>query len=62
MDDALTNSNEFSVEHAINSALPSFFGQPLLKGTIIPIDETTLDLHHPTLCYTHPHSWRNLGG
>lgn len=55
MDDALTNSNEFSVEHVINSALPSFFGQPLLKGTIIPIDETTLDPHHPTLCYTHPH-------
>ncbi|WP_082908964.1 DNA-methyltransferase [Chloroflexus islandicus] len=54
MEETTTNLNDSSAKYTRNTAIPSFFGQPLLKGTIIPIDETAIDPHHPALCYTHP--------
>jgi site-specific DNA-methyltransferase (adenine-specific) len=41
--------------------IPTFFGQPLLKGTLAEIDPTQLNPDQPTLCYTHPNGEIWLG-
>ncbi len=38
-----------------NTEIPTFFGQPMLKGTYADIDETRLDPKVPVLFYAHPH-------
>lgn len=55
MDDAMPKLDKPTAESRRNTSIPSFFGQPLLRGTIIPIEEANLDPNRPTLYYTHPH-------
>jgi site-specific DNA-methyltransferase (adenine-specific) len=46
---------EPSVEYTRNKEIPSFFGQPMLKGSYIQVDPVHLDPMVPVLFYSHPH-------
>jgi len=44
---------EPAVEYARSTAVPTFFGQPLLRGTYLQVKQA--DPQSPQLFYTHPH-------
>ena len=44
-----------SAVYVRNTEIPTFFGQPLLKGSYAEIDEGCLDPQMPVLFYSHPH-------
>ncbi len=46
---------EPSASYARNQVIPSFFNQPLLKGTYAAMSTDRLEQKTPTLFYTHPH-------
>lgn len=46
---------DLSAVYARNTEIPTFFGQPLLKGAYAEIDERRLDPQMPALFYSHPH-------
>lgn len=50
---------EPSVEYARITAVPTFFGQPMLRGTYAQVQQTDHGL--PQLFYTHPHGELWLG-
>jgi site-specific DNA-methyltransferase (adenine-specific) len=41
--------------YARNTEIPTFFGQPMLRGSLTAIDVSQLDSNAPTLFYSHPH-------
>ena len=43
-----------SAEYARNKEIPSFFGQPMVRGSCAQIDPARMTLSVPTLFYTHP--------
>ncbi len=45
---------EPSAAYARRAEVPSFFGQPMLKGTYAPLEPGSLDPQRPTLFYSHP--------
>jgi len=45
---------EPAVEYTRNKQIPTFFGQPMLKGQYNPVDPTQLDPQTPVLFYSHP--------
>lgn len=45
---------EPAVEYARNREIPTFFGQPMLRGSFAEIDVSQLDPNAPTLFYSHP--------
>jgi len=46
---------EPSAMYARNTEIPTFFGQPLLKGTFTQVDESQLKPDTPIKYYQHPH-------
>jgi len=52
---SLTEAKEPLTEYVRNKEIPTFFGQQMLKGTVLEINESLLDLHTPVLYYSHPH-------
>jgi site-specific DNA-methyltransferase (adenine-specific) len=50
---------EPAVEYARSGAVPTFFGQPMLRGTYLQVEQTDGKL--PQLFYTHPHGELWLG-
>lgn len=50
-----------SVAYARNTEVPTFFGQPMLKGVYADLDMARLDVHTPALFYSHPHGEIWLG-
>lgn len=46
--------NDASSEYARNTKIPTFFGEPMLNGEFIKIDERGADSASPQLFYTHP--------
>jgi len=52
--EAVIEIREPSAEYARNKAIPSFFGQPLLRGSYAPIDPARLNPEVPVLFYSHP--------
>src|SRR5258708_12705563 len=46
---------EPSAMYARNTEIPTFFGQPLLKGTFTQVDESELKPDTPIKYYQHPH-------
>lgn len=45
---------EPAVEYIRNKQVPTFFGQPMLRGQYHPVDSTQLDPRTPVLFYSHP--------
>lgn len=45
---------EPSTAYARRAELPSFFGQPMLKGIYVPLTAGSLDPQSPVLFYSHP--------
>ncbi len=45
---------EPTADYIRNKEIPTFFGQPMLKGSFTEIDTTQLNPNVPTLFYTHP--------
>ncbi len=52
---------ETLIQYRRNTAIPSFFGQPLVTGTRQPISPTQLHLDKPQIFYQHPHGEIWLG-
>lgn len=48
------NMREPSAAYSRNTEVPTFFGQPMLKGIYAELDETRLDPQTPSLFYSHP--------
>ncbi len=45
---------EPSVEYTRTKTIPTFFGQPLVKGAFAPIDMNHIDKDRPTAYFNHP--------
>jgi site-specific DNA-methyltransferase (adenine-specific) len=45
---------EPAVAYARNAEIPTFFGQPMLKGTYMELDPARSDPRTPTIFYSHP--------
>src|SRR3972149_5858334 len=45
---------EQAAGYARNKELPTFFGQPMAKGSYAAVDEAQLRQGRPTLFYSHP--------
>ena len=58
---ATKNLREPAVIYARNTEIPTFFGQPMLKGTYSDLGKAPLDSQTPAVLYTHL-KWRDLGG
>src|SRR5260370_38504741 len=52
---------EPSAMYARNTEIPTFFGQPLLKGTFTQVDESQLKPDTPIKHYQHPHGETRCG-
>jgi len=50
----MPTAREPSAGYARTSEIPTFFGQPLLKGVYADIDATCVNPQTPTLFYSHP--------
>ncbi len=46
--------HEPSGAYARNKDIPTFFGQPMVKGSFVPIDPDQLTPDAPNLFYIHP--------
>ncbi|HJQ25454.1 MAG TPA: DNA methyltransferase [Blastocatellia bacterium] len=53
--------NEFSTGYARRKAIPTFFGQPILKGRYFEISEVTSAATPPQLFYSHPNGELYVG-
>jgi site-specific DNA-methyltransferase (adenine-specific) len=53
--EAMIEVREPLAEYARNKEVPSFFGQPMLKGSYAQIDPVQLHPEVPVLFYSHPH-------
>jgi site-specific DNA-methyltransferase (adenine-specific) len=51
----LSEIKEPSAKYARNKEIPTFFGQPMLKGKVFDIGGSRLDPNTPALSYSHPH-------
>jgi site-specific DNA-methyltransferase (adenine-specific) len=51
----MIESRKSSAEYARNKEVPSFFGQPMLKGLYTHAEAEKLNPQAPTLFYSHPH-------
>lgn len=47
--------HEPSSLYARNTEIPTFFGEPMLKGSFVPVDMSQSPSDHPKLYYKHPH-------
>lgn len=52
---SLAEIKEPSAEYTRNKEIPTFFGQQMLKGTVVDINESRLIPNTPVLYYSHPH-------
>jgi len=52
--EVLKEVREPGTEYVRNKEIPTFFGQPMLKGTYHPVDLAQLDPRVPILFYSHP--------
>jgi site-specific DNA-methyltransferase (adenine-specific) len=59
---AVMEVREPSAEYARHKEIPSFFGQPMLKGSFAQIDPTQFDPKVPVLFYSHPNGEIWVGG
>ena len=50
---ATKNLREPAVIYARNTEIPTFFGQPMLKGTYLDLGKAPLDSQTPAVLYTH---------
>jgi hypothetical protein len=53
--EAMIEVREPLAEYARNKEVPSFFGQPMLKGSYAQIDPVQLHPEAPVLFYSHSH-------
>jgi len=57
----MTAIREPSLVYARNTEIPTFFGQPMLKGEYAQLDLAHLDSQAPAVFYRHPHGELWLG-
>jgi site-specific DNA-methyltransferase (adenine-specific) len=53
--------HEPSAQYLRSKEVPTFFGQPLLKGRYVQADLVELDVQKPTLFYSHPNGEIRVG-